>query len=74
MDRAEASTSGEAEAQGPAFKPSNTPEVEMLCFMLLLMNLMDMKKAQQAGQRMASACPARQHHAHGVACCSGTMR
>jgi len=44
MDTTEASSSGRAESP----KPTNTPEVEILCFMLLLMNLLDNKKAQQA--------------------------
>jgi hypothetical protein len=47
MDTAEASTSGSDPAAGLPPKHSNTPEVEMYCFMLLLMYLMDAKKPQQ---------------------------
>lgn len=43
----DASTSGSSDAASPPPKQSSTPEVELYCFMLLLIYLMDGKKAQQ---------------------------
>lgn len=57
MDVADASTSGTnaaAASTPPPFKPSCTPEVELYCFMLLLMYLMDGKKAQQVSGKSST--------------------